>query len=124
MSYYKTIAIEPLGIIVDKHENINPFAEEAIMSLLKDNYNIIIWNDHINLKLSIDNPNILQCKKNKDWIDKCFFCIDTNKEFVKKFRIYSILTPFSVNDTILSKSVLTVINKYKKYVTFISNNAT
>lgn len=117
--YYRTIAIELSDILVDKNDNINPYAEDVIIKLIDNNFNLIIWSDKgidYCKKYFSDQTDIIFLEKNSKEMN-IFFCIDTDLNFISKFRLSSLVN-FMANSK--SGEVLqNVVDKYIEYVDFI-----
>ena len=122
--YYKTIAIEPYEILVDANGNIHPSANNVLSELIK-NYQVILWSikgtkfckqlitDKMIDMIQIKEKPKLTRNASKEY--KIFYCIDTDKEFAKHFKIHSIIPPYSA--FVSTNSILDdTIDEYFKYI--------
>jgi len=121
--YYKTLCIEIDGILVDANENPHPMAETVLSKLLSNDYTVILWSnkgmDYCKRLFKTTSENIVfREKSNESTKRKIFFCLDTDPDFCKKFKCWSVLDPFDmlVFGSLDSDILVKTIDEYMKYV--------
>jgi|SaaInlStandDraft_4_1057021.scaffolds.fasta_scaffold88396_2 hypothetical protein len=118
--FYRTVAIEVQGVLVDLRGNVNPYTEEALNLLVENDFHVILWTDkggidireHLNIN---KHKNINIAHKPDTPAKDVYHVIDYRYDYGSQYKLWSVIQFLSIEKSDGYK----IVECIKDYITIV-----